>query len=176
MSGLTRGFIQRRGQEYCRREMDTLYAYDCSVDTYALSDARHRHLDKPFPLLSTDRLSTVRFRLAKHLGQDPNMIYVEIHSDEGIRVTPFQYIANPQYSRHYTDEVNYRPTPAEYNEQGDRVFTLGPLVISKAFLAISRQFPRLHPLKAVQLMFNLETLETFFRKGQKLVVKALCMD
>ena len=74
--------------------MDFLYAYECSVDAYALSDARHKHIDNPFTLLSTDRLSTVRYRLAKHLGKDPNMVYIEIHTDEGIRVTPFQYIAN----------------------------------------------------------------------------------
>lgn len=79
--------------------MDFLYAYECSVDAYAIGGERHIQLEKPFALLSTDRLSTVRYRLAKQLGKDPNMVYVEIISDEGVRVTPFQYLANVQYSR-----------------------------------------------------------------------------
>ena len=66
------------------------------------------------------------------------MVYVEIFNEEGLKVVPFQYIANSQYSRQYTDEINNRPSPDHYVEQGDRVFTLGPLVISKALMSVGK--------------------------------------
>lgn len=96
--------------------MDFLYAYECAAEVYSLSGGKEQSISKPFALLSTDRLSTVRYRLAKHLKTDPSMLYVEVHSDEGLRVVPFQYTFNERYGRQYTEETSYRVSPEQYSQ------------------------------------------------------------
>ena len=97
--------------------MDFLYSYECSADIYSLSSGKQQTINKPFPLLSTDRLSTVRYRLAKHLGVDPSMLYTEVQSGDGpesLVVVPFQYSFHDKYSRQYTEEASQRVPPDQY--------------------------------------------------------------
>ena len=91
----------------------------------------------------------MRYKLAKHLKTDPAMIYVEVHSADGLRVVPFEYMLNERYTKQYTEEAGYRTPPEQYSQQSDKVFRIGPLVISRAFSKIAKHSPRLTPQKAV---------------------------
>ena len=71
------------------------------------------HADEPFGVFSADRLSTIRYRVAKFLRKDPANVYVEVQA-QGTRVVPFQINPNPPYVRQSPEEAAYRPPPDQY--------------------------------------------------------------
>ena len=58
----------------------------------------------------------MRFKLAKHLKVDPAMLYIEVHSEEGLKVVPFQYMLNERLTKQYTADAGYRAAPDQYSE------------------------------------------------------------
>jgi hypothetical protein len=78
--------------------MEYVFAYDSSVEVFYIGSDKKTVLADALHILSVDRMSTIRYRLAKILKLEPEHIYVEIKSADRL-ILPFSYFVDDAIAR-----------------------------------------------------------------------------
>ena len=59
-----------------------MYKYEFTAEMYYMGKSKVDVLELPDSILSIDRLSTIRYKIANYLKADPYRIYVEVVTED----------------------------------------------------------------------------------------------
>lgn len=92
-----------------------MFEIQCKASVFYVGSPRKDILSSPVSIYGVDRMSSIRHAVAQFLKINPDWVYIELIINGKLRVFPFDVVFDQRFGTQYTESVEQRESPSEYN-------------------------------------------------------------